>query len=116
MNAEPVDLTNYSAWSNGYGQSYYEIGEGNYVVYAGSGTSVNVSNLQPGTNYHFSLFEYNGSNGKLYLRPAYSFEAETYGERPTVQVSNARFQQVGATSMNVKFNRGSGSARLVIAV
>ena len=115
VNAEPVDLTNYNAWNNGYGQSYYEIGEGNYVVYAGSGTSVNVGNLQPGTNYHFSLFEYNGSNGRLYLRPAYSFEAETYGERPTVQVSNARFQQVGATSMNVKFNRGSGSARLVIA-
>jgi hypothetical protein len=51
----------------------------------------------------------------VYLRPGYKFEAETYGERPTTQVSNALFENIGASSMLVKFNRGNGSHRLVIA-
>ncbi len=115
VDVEPQDLMTYPAYYAGYGQNYYQIGTGNYAVYDGGGISVNVTNLQPGTNYHFALFEYNGSNGKLYLRPGYTFEAETYGDRPTQQVTNARFEDVGATSMKVKFTRGSGSARMVIA-
>ncbi len=115
VDVEPQDFVNYNASYGGYGNAYYQIGIGNYAVYAGSGVSVNVTNLQPGTNYHFALFEYNGNYGKLYLRPAYTFEAETFGERPTQQVSNASFEDVGASSMVVKFDRGSGSARMVIA-
>ena len=115
VNVEPQDLVNYSASNNGFGNSSYQIGTGNYVLYAGSGISANVTNLQPGTNYHFALFEYNGSSGKAYLRPGYTFEAETFGERPTTQVSNVNFSDVGATSMGVKFTRGNGSSRLVLA-
>src|SRR5690554_1641558 len=115
VDVEPQDLVNYNAHYAYFGHPSYQIGTGNYGLYAGSGVSVNVTNLQPGTNYHFALFEYNGSNGKLYLRPGYTFEAETFGDRPTTQVSNARFEDVGASSMRVKFDRGSGSARMVIA-
>ncbi|MCX7551851.1 MopE-related protein [Xanthomarina sp. F2636L] len=115
VDVEPQDLVNYSSYSGGYGNSSYEIGTGNYVLYAGAAISDNVFNLQPGTNYHFALFEYNGSSGKAYLRPGYTFEAETYGERPTIQVSNINFEDIGATSMLVQFARGNGSARLVIA-
>ena len=115
VNIEPVDLINYNFNRAGYGIPSFEIGSGNYVLYAGNGVSANVSNLQAGTNYHFALFEYNGSSGRAYLRPGYTFEAETYGERPTTQVSNVRFEELGATSMRVKFTRGNGSSRLVIA-
>jgi len=34
---------------------------GNFVVYAGTGNSVTVTNLQPSTTYHFAVFEFNGS-------------------------------------------------------
>ncbi len=115
VNAEPQDLTSYSSSSGGFGNGNYEIGTGNYVLYDGSGTSDNVTNLQPGTNYHFALFEYNGSSGKVYLRPGYTFEAETFGATPTTQVSNVNFAEIGATSMQVNFTRGNGSSRLVIA-
>ncbi|MDT0294109.1 CARDB domain-containing protein [Mesonia ostreae] len=115
VNTEPQDLESYSSNSSGYGSSYYEIGTGNYVLYAGSGNSDNVTNLEPGTNYHFALFEYNGNSGKSYLRPAYTFEAETFGATPTTQVSNINFANIGATSMHVNFTRGNGSSRLVIA-
>ncbi|QAA83004.1 BspA family leucine-rich repeat surface protein [Aequorivita sp. H23M31] len=115
VNAEPQDLVSYNANSAGYGHSSYELGNGNYVLYDGTGISVNVTNLLPGTNYHFALFEYNGNYGKLYLRPGYTFEAETFGDTPTTQVSNATFDNIGASSMLLRFNRGNGSARLVIA-
>jgi predicted heme/steroid binding protein len=115
VDVEPQDLVSYSNFSGGYGNASYEIGTGNYVLYAGASVSDNVYNLQPGTNYHFALFEYNGSSGKAYLRPGYTFEAETYGERPTIQVSNIQFEDIGASSMLVQFTKGNGSSRLVIA-
>ncbi len=115
VNVEPQDFTTYNHSSSGYGNSSYEIGTGNYVIYRGSGNADFVSNLQPGTNYHFSLFEYNGANGKLYLRPGYSFEEETYGITPTIQSSAAVFDNIGASSMKVGFTRGNGSHRLVLA-
>ena len=41
---------------------------GNFVVFAGAGNSVNVTNLQPSTTYHFAVFEFNGfSTGTNYL-------------------------------------------------
>ena len=38
-------------------------GSGNYVVYSGSGNSVNLTGLLPETTYHFAVFEFNGSAG-----------------------------------------------------
>src|SRR5690606_10559079 len=109
VDVEPQDLTNYTSWGGGFGNRSYQLGTGKYGVYHGSGNSVNVCNLQPGTNYHFALCEYNGNNGKIYLRPGYTFEEQTYGERPTIQVSNPIFEEIGATSVRVKFTRGNGS-------
>jgi endonuclease G, mitochondrial len=37
----------------------------NYVVFAGSGNSVTVTNLQPSTTYYFAVFEFNGSNAGI---------------------------------------------------
>ena len=115
VNVEPVDLVSYSASSNNFGNSAFEIGSGNYAVYDGFGNSVNVTNLSPGTNYHFALFEYNGSTGKVYLRPGYTFEEQTFGSTPLTQVSNASFSNIGPTSMLVEFDEGDASHRLVLA-
>ena len=113
VDVEPQDLNSYSD-SSSFGQSWTEIGTGNYVVYDGSGNSDNITNLEPGTNYHFELFEYNGSSGKVYLRPGYEFQEQTFGTTPTNQVSNAVFNVVTSTSMQVDFERGDGSHRLVL--
>ncbi len=67
VDVEPQDLTSYQSYSGGFGDSYYQIGSGNYVLYDGTGSNVNLTNLQPNTTYHFALFEYNGNYGKLYL-------------------------------------------------
>ncbi|SHO64602.1 CARDB domain-containing protein, partial [Algoriphagus zhangzhouensis] len=112
VNVEPSDLSSYSS-SSVFGQR--EIGTGNYVLYSSSGNAVNITNLEPGTNYHFALFEYNGSSAKMYLRPGYQFSLETYGERPTVQTSNASFSQITNDSFTVDFTKGNGSGRIVLA-
>jgi hypothetical protein len=56
VNADPVDGTNYTA--NAAFGSGNQIGTGNFVVYKGTGTSVNLTNLTQGTTYHFAIYEF----------------------------------------------------------
>jgi len=55
----PTDGTAYNA-SGGFG-SGDQLNAGEYVVYNGDGSSVNVSNLTAGTTYFVTIFEYNGA-------------------------------------------------------
>jgi len=56
IDSKPVNEISYSANSN-FGEGS-EIGTGNYVVYIGDGTTVEVTNLQPGYEYYFEVFEF----------------------------------------------------------
>ncbi len=56
VNTDPSSGTSYNANANfGNGD---EIGNGNYVVYNGTGTSVTVTGLTAGTQYYFAVYEY----------------------------------------------------------
>ncbi len=57
----PVDNTTYAA--NASFSSGTELGTGNYVVYNGNGNSFTVTNLAPGTEYFFKVYEYGCSAG-----------------------------------------------------
>ncbi len=65
VDASPTDDQTYSANST-FG-SGNQIGTGNYVVYNGSDASFSVSGLQAGNEYHFAVFEYNGTTAIEYL-------------------------------------------------
>ncbi len=54
----PIDGTSYSAGSL-YGTGSF-LGDGNYVVYNGSGTGTVITGLDGGSQYYFAIFEYNG--------------------------------------------------------
>ncbi|EPR70575.1 CARDB domain-containing protein [Cyclobacterium qasimii] len=112
VNTTPIDLTTYQS-SSSFGSR--QIGTGNYVLYSGSGNNVNVTNLEPSTNYYFSLYEFNGSSAKLYLNPGYQFALETFGERPTIQASNASYANINFNSFEVDFDKGNGTRRLALA-
>jgi len=59
VNSAPADGTTYSATAAlGSGS---EIGTGNFVVYSGTGNSVNVTGLSAATTYHVAVYEFNGS-------------------------------------------------------
>lgn len=59
VSAFPVDGTNYTGGSI-YGTGT-NLGNGNYVVYNGSGSTTTISGLDGGTEYYFASFEFNGT-------------------------------------------------------
>jgi endonuclease G, mitochondrial len=88
---------------------------GNFVVFAGSGNSVTVTNLQPSTTYHFAVFEFNGSNaGTNYLTtsPATGSQTTAVG----YQISGAVRSQGGSGLSNVTVTLASGDTPLANAV
>lgn len=60
VNAVPVDGVVYTADAV-FGQGS-EIGSGNFVVFAGTANTFTVSGLNQNERYHFSVFEFNGSD------------------------------------------------------
>ena len=60
VDSEPVDGT-YTAYTGStlFGNGT-EIGTGNYVIFKGDGSSVNVTGLYPGTTYHVAVYEFAG--------------------------------------------------------
>src|SRR5690606_24542061 len=60
VSVDPTDATAYT--STGSFTTGEDLGSGNIVVYDGNGTSTSVTGLTPNTEYHFAVYEYNGSN------------------------------------------------------
>ena len=75
VSASPVNGMTYTA--NAAFGSGTQLGSGNYVVYSGTGTSVNISNLSEGSGYYFAVFEY--SSTYCYKTPALTGNAITTG-------------------------------------
>jgi len=76
VDATPADGSNYTADAQfGSGD---EIGNENYVVYDGTGTSVSITGLSSSTTYHFALYEYDDTD-HCYLTPPATVSAGTYG-------------------------------------
>ncbi|MFW5700380.1 MAG: fibronectin type III domain-containing protein, partial [Cyclobacteriaceae bacterium] len=110
VDAEPQNLINYSSSSFGFGS---QIGTGNFVVYQSSGSSTNVTNLDANKTYHFALFEYNGSSGKLFLRPGTTASAST-SSKPTIAATNFNAVFIDGNGFRYSFTRGDGERRIVI--
>lgn len=85
VNSSPVSGVAYTA--NAAFGSGQLLGTGNYVVYNGLGTSVNVTGLSPATNYYFSVFEYNTTLGSpCYLVPGLTGSLTTTGIASGLQI------------------------------
>jgi hypothetical protein len=66
--AEPVDGVVYNSnptFGNGDNLGDDETGNGNYAVYAGSSSSVVISNLTPSLTYYATVYSYNGSGSSI---------------------------------------------------
>lgn len=112
VSADPTDLTFYIDDAN-FGNGS-KISTDNYVVYRGAGASATVKNLEPNTTYHFALYELNGSNTPLYLKPAAVFSATT-NAGPGTAPTGGSFSWIEGTSLNFGVNPGNGTRRLYIA-
>ncbi|MBN2680977.1 MAG: fibronectin type III domain-containing protein [Bacteroidales bacterium] len=107
--SDPVSGNTYSA--NSVFGAGSEIGTGNFVVYTGSGTSLTVTGLNPGTDYDFAVYSYNTGF------PCYNTNSvleSTLCSAPATQVSAASTSSVSYSSLTLSWTAGSGDMSLVV--
>ena len=113
VSVNPTDRTaSYSA--NAAFSSGTNLGGGNYIIYASTGNSVNVTGLTEGQNYYVQVFEYAGdiayANYNVTSAPTAEFITE-----PTSQASNITFGTVTSTIAPISgWTNGNGDRRLVV--
>ncbi|MFZ4412596.1 MAG: M6 family metalloprotease domain-containing protein [Bacteroidales bacterium] len=81
VNTDPLNGSIYTA--NAAFGSGTQLGSGNYVVYSGTGTSVNLTALTSGTTYYYAIYEYN-TIGNCYKTPALTGNTSTTGTPPCI--------------------------------
>ncbi|GGC82818.1 hypothetical protein GCM10011508_07690 [Flavobacterium lutivivi] len=112
VNADPASGTSYTA--NAIFGSGSQIGTGNYVVYNGTGTSVNVTGLLENTTYHFAVYEYNTTSTCYHLTEL-TGNFTTPQCSPTTQATTFTSSSVTGTSGTANWVRGNGNSVLVVA-
>lgn len=114
VDSVPKDGSTYTA-SAVFGEGS-DLGSNQYIVFNGSGSTVEVTNLNPATVYHFAVFEYNGSNGlSAFLNNAARADRTTLAAKPSLNASEITFDNVDLSSYTVNFESGNGTRRIVIA-
>ncbi|RYZ29830.1 MAG: T9SS type A sorting domain-containing protein [Chitinophagaceae bacterium] len=92
-----------------------QIGNGNMVVFNGTGNVFDVFNLTASADYHFAIFEYNGGSQPVYqAMPPTRFSFTTH-ERPTVGSSNFVVEGREGDRIFLRYTLGNGYARIVVA-
>ena len=110
VDASPSDDTFYTAGDFGTGS---ELGTGNYVVYAGTGSSASITGLTPDSTYHFAVFEYNkGSTAIKYLTTGPATGNVTTQLYPTT-ASTLSIDDDQGTILELSWSGGTGAKQLV---
>ncbi|WP_046245427.1 CehA/McbA family metallohydrolase [Hymenobacter terrenus] len=114
----PTDGSVYNSNANfGSGSG---LGAGGFVVYAGTGSTVNVTNLQPNTAYAYQVYELLGSGcttNYLQATPAtgtFTTAPCVLAASPTVATSNGTAVAAGRTSATFSWTSGNGANALVV--
>ncbi len=112
--SQPIKAKTYLADTRfGLGQ---DLGGGNFPVYSGSGDSLTVTGLQPGTIYYFTVYDYNGAADTInYLTTSFAFgSTTTLPAEPTLPPSDISFSNISTTSFTISCTPGNGFARLYL--
>src|SRR5262249_27220684 len=112
VNADPVNSQPYNV--NSVFGSGATTGTGNYTVYNSSSNSTTITNLQPGTEYHFAFYEFNGASQPQYLLPAYTTSVTTRNI-PTVASSNVVMTRIDGKELAFSWTNGNGQRRIIVA-
>ncbi len=114
VSANPTNGTDYTAGANSVFGSGTNLGTSNFIVYAGTGSSVNVTGLTGGTTYFFSVYEGSatfcyttGLSGSQSIPACLSY--------PTTDATAMVFSNILNNAMTLSFTRGNGSNVLVVA-
>jgi len=108
----PSDLNSYTA-DPVFG-SGSDLGSSSYVVYNGTGSSVTVSGLTPGTRYYVEASSFNGSSGSENYRGTPAADNDYTLDTEPTQSTSITFGTLDSTSYAVSYTAGDGASRLVI--
>lgn len=116
-----VNLTLSGTYSTGVNTNFTtanDQGSGNKVLYVGSLTQVDVTGLNPNTNYFFRVNELCSSSGPTYNTTSpqtISITTPSCSGNPSVNSNTLTATTASATSINLNWNRGSGTRCFVVA-
>lgn len=117
VNSNPTDGNVYTA--NSIFGTGSQIGAGNYVVYKGTGNTLDLSGLTGNTTYHFKIFEFN--NNTLGTTRYLTSDATnnpssqaTENGPPSVQATNIVYSNIEETSFTVSCTKGNGQNRIIV--
>ena len=99
----PQDFTVYTA-DNDFG-SGQDLGNGHFVLSSTTDAFASIHNLQPSSNYHFAIYEFNGFNQPIYITTPAVFNVTTSGALP---VKLLRWEAIPSDQM-VKLQWSSSS-------
>lgn len=117
VNANPVELISYRAHARVEyrgSNSGSIIGDNNFVVYKGSASEVQLSEMNPDTTYHFAVFEYNGGSGPVYLTTNPLRASVKTLPHPTIASSEVIASQIEGDKMSLRWTVGNGTRRIVV--
>lgn len=112
-NYDCVNGRQYSANSE-YGKG--DACDGGYVVYDGTGSTFNISNLESAKKYHFTVIEYNGSGSSCSYNNSQKnrCNSTTNATPPTVSAGSGTFGTILSNEVVLSFTKGNGAKRLVL--
>ncbi|HYF32154.1 MAG TPA: T9SS type A sorting domain-containing protein [Chitinophagaceae bacterium] len=113
VNESPADGINYTP--NTFFGSGSQLGNGNYVVFNGTGNSVTVTNLNLTNTYHVAVIEYNNFGGTTILYQTINpSTAVVTLSAPQIQSSNPVSNAVTLTTATISWSNGNGHKRIVL--
>ncbi|GCC51643.1 hypothetical protein SanaruYs_18710 [Chryseotalea sanaruensis] len=112
VDAVPTDLTTYTPAAFGLGS---EIGSGNFVTTLTTGSSLNITGLEPNESYGVAVFELDGAAGnERYLITSYINQMVETSATPTIPTFSLLYNSIGSNSINLSWTIGNGNGRIVV--
>lgn len=114
VSALPTDFDDYNDGNGVYGNGAFI--NGSYLVYNGSGNTCTVKGLDPNSNYHFRVVEYNGRGAltRYFTTNFLSGNTNTLPTTPTVASDIISVENVTPFIVNYRIKKGNGDGFLMV--
>ena len=108
----PVDGTNYTGINSVFNFATNQDTDNNRIVFAGTGSSVNVTGLSGNTTYHVAIYEFNGTlannSANFLITSPPTASQTTIPNQPTQNVNTLVFSNFQTNALTLSWNVPSG--------